>query len=45
MDHVVSEWKNADRQVLETYERFTRLSLYGTIFLVVLLALMALFLL
>ena len=45
MDHVVSEWKEADRQVLQTYERFTRLALYSTIFLVVLLVLMALFLL
>lgn len=45
MDHVVSEWTRSDAQELDTYRGFMRVSMIGTICVIVLLALMAIFLL
>lgn len=45
MNHVVSDWTRSDDQVLGTYHRFVRLTKVASIFLIILLALMALFLL
>ena len=44
MEHMRSDWEHADRDHLGTYRRFMKLTLYSTIFLVILLILMALFL-
>lgn len=45
MDHVVSDWTRSDDQVLGTYHRFVRMTQVASVFLVILLILMALFLL
>ena len=44
MEHTPSDWENADRAHLGTYRGFMKLTLYSTIFLIILLLLMALFL-
>ncbi len=44
MEHTPSDWENADQSHLGTYRRFMKLTLYSTIFLIILLILMALFL-
>lgn len=45
MDHIVADWERSDEQVLSTYRRFVRMTVVSSIFLVILLVLMALFLL
>lgn len=45
MDHVISEWKEADPQVVGTYRHVMRMVLVACVGLVILLGLMALTLL
>jgi len=45
MEHVISDWTRSDSQELGTYRGFVRMAMFGTVFLIVLLILMALFLL
>ena len=44
MEHTSADWENADQAHLGTYRRFMKLTAYSTVFLIILLILMALFL-